>query len=400
MKDCAFPSEQREKALADKRDYYEVLGIQKGASDADIKSAFRKKAKNCHPDLHPGDKAKEAEFKELNEAYEILSDPDKRAKYDQFGFAAFDPSMGGGQGPFGGGAGFGGFDFSDIIDSVFGGGGFRSGGFDGFGGSSRTRNGPVPGNDLRYSITLTLEEAASGIKKEILIPREEECATCHGTGAKPGTEPVRCATCGGTGQVRTQQNTPFGSFASTRPCTACHGTGKIIKDPCTDCHGNGRIRKNTRIMVNVPAGIDDGQTICLRGEGEAGMRGGPRGDLYVTIRIKPHRTLQRDGYDLRVEQAIPFTVAALGGEILVPSLNGSVKCKIPAGTQSGATLRLREQGIQRLNASGKGDMLVTVVIEVPKKLSEEQKNLLEQFAASMGEKQSRPSVKKSFFGKK
>ncbi len=369
--------------MADKRDYYEVIGVQKGASEAEIKSAFRKKAKECHPDLHPGDKKAEAQFKELNEAAEVLSDPEKRAKYDQFGHAAFDPNMGG-QNPFTGGAGFG--DFSDIIDQMFG------GGFGGFGGGGRqARNGPVAGNDLRYNLTLTFEEAAFGVRKEILIPREETCATCGGTGAKPGTEPERCATCGGTGQVRTQQNTILGSFTSTRPCTNCRGTGKVIKDPCTECKGAGRVRKNTRIVVNVPAGIDNGQTISMRGEGEAGTRGGPRGDLYIAVTVRPHKLLVRKGYDLYLNMPIPFTVAALGGEIVVPTLKDSVKYTVPAGTQSGATFRLREQGVQRLNATGRGDLLITVTIAVPKRLSDEQKALLRQFEASLaqgGEKHS------------
>ncbi len=377
--------------MAEKRDYYEVLGVNKGASGDEIKSAFRKKAKECHPDLHPGDKKAEAQFKELNEAAEVLSDPDKRAKYDQFGHAAFDPSMGG-QNPFEGGfGGFGGF--SDIIDQMFGGG--FGGGF----GGSQTRNGPVQGNDMRYNMTLTFDEAAFGVRKEILIPREESCETCNGTGAKPGTQPERCSTCNGTGQVRTQQNTILGSFTSTRPCSACRGTGKIIKDPCSACKGAGRVRKNTRIIVNVPAGIDNGQTISMRGEGEAGQRGGARGDLYVTISVKPHKLFTRRGYDLYLEMACPFTVAALGGQIVVPTLKESVKYTVPAGTQSGSTFRLREQGIPRLNQQGRGDLLVTVKIDVPKHLNDEQKELLEKFALSLGENQPR-AVKKGIFGKK
>ena len=375
--------------MADKRDYYEVLGVPKTATDAEIKSTFRKKAKECHPDLHPGDKAAEAQFKELNEAAEILSDPDKRKKYDQFGHAAFDPSMGG-QNPFEGGfSGFGGF--SDIIDQMFG-GGFSGGGF----GGGQTRNGPAAGNDLRYSMTLTFDEAAFGVRKEILVPREENCAACSGTGAKPGTTPERCPTCGGSGQVRTQQNTILGSFTSTRPCTNCRGTGKVIKDPCPECHGAGRVRKNTRIAVNVPAGIDNGQTISMRGEGEAGARGGPRGDLYITITVRPHKLLTRKGFDLYQEIGIPYTVATLGGEITVPTLKESVKYTVPAGTQSGATFRLRDQGVQRLNGTGRGDLLVTVRVDVPKRLTEEQRALLEQFATAMGEDQPRTG-KKSFF---
>lgn len=372
--------------MAEKRDYYEILGVPKTATEAEIKSAFRKQAKTCHPDLHPGDKAAEARFKELNEAAEVLGDPEKRAKYDQFGHAAFDPSMGG-QNPFEGG--FGGFGFSDIFDQMFGGG---------FGGGTRTQNGPVAGNDLRYSMTLTFEEAAFGVRREILIPREESCPTCGGTGAKPGTQPVRCTTCGGTGQVRTQQNTILGSFTATRPCSACRGTGKIIQEPCQDCKGTGRVRKNTRIVVNVPAGIDNGQTISMRGEGEAGLRGGPRGDLYISVTVRPHKLFQRRGYDLYLEMPIPFTTAALGGEITVPTLRESVRYTVPAGTQSGATFRLREQGVPRLHNQGRGDLLVKVYIDVPKKLTEEQRHLLTQFAATQGGGRPRGG-KKSIFSK-
>jgi len=375
--------------VADKRDYYEVLGVQKNATDAEIKSAFRKKAKEYHPDLHPGDKKAEAQFKELNEAAEVLADPDKRSKYDQFGHAAFDPAMGG-QDPFSGGFGFGGF--SDIIEQMFGGsfGGFSSG---------SSRSGPQQGNDLRYNITLSFDEAAFGVRKEILVPREEACGVCNGTGAKPGTDPVKCSTCGGSGQVRTQQNTILGSFASTRPCSACRGTGKIIKEPCLDCRGNGRFRKNSRIAVNVPAGIDNGQTINMRGEGEAGLRGGPRGDLYITISVKSHRVFKRKGFDVYMEMPIPFTVAVLGGSITVPTLKESVKYTVPSGTQSGATFRLREQGIPRLNGNGRGDLLVTISIDVPKRLSEEQRTLLEQLAEIEGEVTPK-SGKKNIFNKK
>ncbi|MEA4913878.1 MAG: molecular chaperone DnaJ [Christensenella sp.] len=376
--------------MAEKRDYYEILGVSKTATESEIKSAFRKKAKECHPDLHPGDKAKEAEFKELNEAAEILSDADKRAKYDQYGHAAFDPSMGG-QDPFSGGAGFGGFgDFGDILGQMFG------GGFGGFGGG-QTRNGPIPGDDLRYNLTISFEEAAFGVEKEITIPREETCETCHGSGAKPGTEPVTCKTCGGTGQVRTQQSTILGSFTSTRPCTACKGTGKVIADPCADCRGSGRVRKNLKKTVKIPAGIDNGQSLCLRGMGSAGHRGGPNGDLYVTISVRSHKQFTRKGFDLYLQMPITYTMAALGGSLTVPTLKESVKYQIPAGTQTGSTYRLREQGIQRLNASGKGDLLVTVNVEVPKHLTDEQRRLLEQLAETLGENgEVRSSKKKRF----
>ena len=363
--------------MAEKRDYYEILGVSKTATADEIKSAFRKKAKECHPDLNPGDKAKEAQFKELNEAAEILTDADKRAKYDQFGHAAFDPSMGG-QDPFSGG-GFGGFgDFGDILGQMFG------GGFGGFGGG-QTRNGPIPGDDLRFNLTISFEEAAFGVEKEITIPREEVCDVCHGSGAKPGTEPTTCKTCNGTGQVRSQQNTILGSFTSTRPCTTCRGTGKIISDPCQNCRGTGRIHKNLKKTVKIPAGIDNGQSLCLRGMGSAGHRGGPNGDLYVTVSVRPHRQFTRKGFDLYIEMPITYTTAALGGSVTVPTLKESVKYTIPAGTQTGSTYRLREQGIQRLNANGKGDLIVKVNIEVPKHLTEEQRSLLEKLAATMGE---------------
>ena len=350
--------------------------MSKNATSDDIKSAFRKKAKECHPDLNPGDKEKEAQFKELNEAAEVLMDADKRAKYDQFGHAAFDPSMGG-QDPFAGGFG----DLGDILGQMFGGG---FGGFGGFGGG-QSRNGPVAGDDLRYNLTITFEEAAFGVEKEITIPREETCETCHGSGAKPGTEPTTCKTCNGTGQVRTQQNTILGSFTSSRPCSACRGTGKVISDPCPECRGSGRVRKNLKKTVKIPAGIDNGQSLCLRGFGSAGHRGGPSGDLYVTISVRPHRQFVRKGFDLYIEMPISYTMAALGGSVTVPTLKESVKYTIPAGTQTGSTYRLRDQGIQRLNSNGKGDLFVTVNIEVPKHLTDEQRSLLEKLAATQGE---------------
>lgn len=373
--------------MADKRDYYEVLGVPKTATEAEIKSAFRKQAKTCHPDLHPGDKEAEARFKELNEAAEVLTDADKRAKYDQYGHAAFDPSMGG-QDPFAGFSGFGGF--SDIFDSMFGGG---------FGSTSqRSANGPVNGNDLRYSMTLTFEEAAFGTKKEIVIPREEECSCCSGSGAKPGTHPVRCTACGGTGQVRTQQNTILGSFTSMRPCSACKGTGTIIKEPCQECHGTGHVRKNKRITVTIPAGIDSNQTLSMRGEGEAGKRGGARGDLYIVIMVKPHKLFRRKGNDLYYEMLIPFTTAVLGGEVSVPTITDPITYTIPAGTQAGTTFRVKEQGMPRLHNQGRGDMLLTVNIDVPKKITDEQQELLEMLAASFGTA-GKSKTKKSIFAK-
>ena len=376
--------------MAEKRDYYEILGVSKSATADEIKSAFRKKAKECHPDLNPGDKDKESQFKQLNEAAEVLMDADKRAKYDQFGHAAFDPSLGG-QDPFAGGFG----DLGDILGQMFGGG---FGGFGGFGGG-QTRNGPVAGDDLRYNLTIMFEEAAFGVEKDITIPREETCETCHGSGAKPGTEPVTCKTCNGTGQVRTQQNTILGSFTSARPCSNCRGTGKVISDPCADCRGSGRVRKNLKKTIKIPAGIDNGQSLCLRGMGSAGHKGGPSGDLYVTISVRAHRQFARKGFDLYIDMPITYTMAALGGSMTVPTLKESVKYTIPAGTQTGSTFRLRDQGIQRLNANGKGDLFVTVNIEVPKHLTEEQRSLLEKLAATQGESAETRSGKKSANGR-
>ncbi|MEG1547853.1 MAG: molecular chaperone DnaJ [Clostridia bacterium] len=371
-----------------KTDYYELLGVNKNAGDDEIKNAFRKIAKQCHPDLHPGDKAAEAKFKEINEAYEVLSDSQKRAKYDQFGHAAFDPNAGGGSY----GAGFEGF--GDIFSTVFG------GGFGGFNTGAQQRNGPVGGNDLRYNLTITFEEAAFGVRKEILVPREENCTTCGGSGAKTGTQPVRCSACGGSGQVRVQQNTMFGSFATVRTCDACNGSGKIIKEPCQECRGRGRVNKSNRIVVNIPAGIDDGQSLNMRGEGEAGLRGGPNGDLYISIRVKPHKLFTRKGFDLHIEMDIPVSTAALGGEIQIPTLNGNVKYVVPEGTQPNTVFRLREQGVQRLNSTAKGDLLIKVNIQIPKKLTDEQRELFTKLALSLGDKVSEPKPgKKGIFNK-
>lgn len=372
--------------MDNKQDYYEVLGVKKDATEEEIKSAFRKSAKSCHPDLHPGDKEAEARFKEINEAAEVLTDPKKRAQYDQFGHAAFDASGGGtyaGGNPF---SGFGGF--SDIFETMFG---------SGFG-AAQNNTGPVQGNNLRYTLTISFEEAAFGAKREILVPREQNCEVCKGTGAKPGTHPEKCTACNGTGQVRVQQNTMLGSFTSVRPCTVCNGTGEIIKEPCLECMGKGRVKKTSRVVVNIPAGIDDGQTINLPWEGEAGYRGGPNGDLFVNIRVKPHKLFRRNGYDLHLNITIPFTTAALGGEITVPTLTDPIKYNIPEGTQTDTTFRLRGQGIQRLRGKDKGDMLVKVEVEVPKRLSEKQKELLRAFRDAMGpQKAEVKQAKKGFF---
>ncbi len=371
-----------------KADYYEVLGVNRDAGDTEIKSAFRKAAKQYHPDLHPGDKEAEQKFKDINEAYEVLSDEKKRAQYDQFGHAAFDPSAAT-AGGYGGG--FGGFE--DIFSAFTGGFGFG-------GGFNQSRNGPMQGRDLRYNLTISFEEAAFGVKKEILVPREENCATCGGTGAKPGTSPVQCAACGGSGQVRVQQNTVFGSFSTVRTCEACNGTGKIIQEACQDCKGRGRVNKSKRIAVSVPAGIDNGQTLNMRAEGEAGLRGGPAGDLYITITVKPHKLFTRKGTDLYIDMDVPMTVAVLGGEIQVPTLKGNVKYTVPEGTQPGTTFRLKEQGVPRLNSNTRGDLFVRTNVSIPRRLSDEQREMVKRLADSLGDKvsDSKP-VRKGIFNK-
>jgi molecular chaperone DnaJ len=373
-----------------KADYYETLGINKDATDAEIKGAFRKAAKEYHPDLHPGDKTAEQKFKEINEAYEVLSDEKKRAQYDQFGHAAFDPSASAGGYGGGGFSGFGGFE--DIFSA------FTGGGFSGF--SQQQHTGPARGRDLRYNLSISFEDAAFGVKKEILIPREENCATCGGTGAKPGTQPIKCNACGGSGQVRVQQNTMFGSFATVRTCDACGGSGKIVQEACADCKGRGRVNRSKRIVVNVPAGIDNGQTLNMRGEGEAGLRGGTAGDLYISITVKPHKLFTRRGNDLYLDMNIPMTVAVMGGEIQVPTLNGSVKYTVPEGTQPGTTFRLKEQGVARLNSNSKGDLLVHTDVSIPKRLNDEQRDLVKKLADSLGDKVSDArAARKNIFNK-
>ena len=361
--------------MAEKRDYYEVLGVAKNASEEDIKRAYRKKAKECHPDLHPGDKQAEERFKELNEANEVLSDPDKRARYDQFGFN--DPMAGGN--PFGGGAG--GFDFGgmgDILDQIFGGG---MGGMGGMGG--RRRNGPMQGSDLRYNMKLDFEEAANGCKKSFDFYRNEVCDTCHGSGARPGTQPGTCPTCKGQGQIRSSG----GWMTTVRTCPTCGGAGKVITDKCSACGGSGRKRVKRTATVTVPAGIDNGQTIVMNGQGEPGTNGGPNGDLYVTVSVRPHRLFHRDGFNLLLEYPISFTQAALGADVDIPTLHGSVKYHIPEGTQNDAEFRIKGHGIQRLQGSGKGDLIVRVRVEVPRKLTEKQRELLRQFESTTSGKE-------------
>ncbi|WP_283674948.1 molecular chaperone DnaJ [Butyricicoccus sp. Marseille-Q5471] len=358
--------------MADKRDYYEVLGVQKGASDDEVKKAHRKLAKQYHPDLNRDNPEAAEKFKELNEAYEVLSDKEKRQKYDQFGFAGVDPSYGGGAGGAYGG-GFGDFgDLGDIFSSFFGGG---------FGGGRSTtrRNAPQRGESIRQSVILSFEEAAFGCEKEITIDRIENCEECGGTGAAKGTSPETCSNCRGTGTVTQTQRTPLGMFQTQAACPHCHGTGKIVKTPCSKCSGAGRVRKSRTLKVNVPAGIDEGQSIQLRGQGNAGVNGGPSGDLLVTVSIRPHPVFTRDGSNVICEIPISFAQAALGDSLQVPTIDGRIEYKIPEGTQTGTVFRMKGKGIQNVNGRGRGDQFVRVNIEVPKNLSEKQKRLLREF---------------------
>lgn len=372
-----------------KRDYYEVLGVSKTASDDEIKKAYRSLAKKYHPDMNPGDKEAEMKFKEVNEAYAVLSDSEKRSKYDRFGHAAFDPSQGGGG--FGGFGGFGGadFDFGDIFSSFFGGGS----------GSSRSRqNMPMEGEDVATRVTIEFEEAAFGCKKEISFARIESCPDCSGSGAEKGTAPETCQTCRGSGRVTVQQQTMLGYMQTQRACSACHGSGKIIKSPCKNCNGKGRIKINKKLEVNIPAGIDNRQNIILRGQGSAGINGGPSGDLIIEVRVKEDKFFERDGSNIYCEVPISFSEAALGAEIDVPVLGGTTdKLKIPEGTQSGTSFTLRGKGMPDLNTKRKGDLIVTVAIETPKNLNSEQKKLLEAFSKSLGDNNS--GKKQSFFKK-
>ncbi|MDP8566663.1 molecular chaperone DnaJ [Methylophilus aquaticus] len=351
---------------AAKKDYYEVLGVNRDASDEEIKKSFKKLAMKFHPDRNPDNPKAEESFKEAKEAYEILSDEEKRAAYDQYGHAGVDPSMGGGNG-FGG---FNGGGFSDAFGDIFG---------DIFGGSrGGQRSNVYRGADLRYNLEITLEEAARGAETKIRIPVQTACETCHGSGARPGTSPVTCTTCNGHGQVRMQQ----GFFSVQQTCPKCHGTGKMVKDPCPTCHGNGRVKQNKTLNVKIPAGVDEGDRIRLSGEGEAGVNGGPTGDLYVVVHLKEHSIFQRDGANLHCEMPISFSTAALGGEIEVPTLDGAAKMKIPAETQTGGVFRLRGKGIKPLRSNEYGDLMVHVVVETPVKLTEKQKDLLREFESS------------------
>ena len=361
--------------MADKRDYYEVLGLKKGASDDEIKKAFRKMAMKYHPDKNPGDKSAEEKFKEINEAYAVLSDPDKKDKYDRFGHAGVDPNAGFGGGGFGGGfGGFGGFE--DIFD-MFG------GAFSGFGGGGRSgarRNGPRKGSDLQKSLTIDFEEAAFGTKKQIRINKFVKCKTCDGSGAAPGTSKKQCTKCGGSGEVRTAQRTPLGTFQSVSPCPDCNGTGEINETPCRDCGGSGRVKENVTISINIPAGVDNDSVIPIKGQGEPGINGGPDGDLYIVINVKPHKLFERRGQDLWLEIPITFDQAALGDDIVVPTLEEKVSYKVPAGTQPGTVFRLKGKGIKSVRSNKKGDLYVKVTLEVPTKLNSKQKKAI----AAMG----------------
>ena len=358
--------------MADKRDYYEVLGLQKGASDSDIKKAFRKMAMKYHPDKNPGDKEAEEKFKEINEAYAVLSDPEKKEKYDRFGHAGVDPNAG-----FGGGGGFGGFGgFEDIFD-MFGG---AFGGFGGGGSGRSRRNGPRKGSDLQKAVTIDFKEAAFGTKKQIKINKFVKCKTCDGTGAAPGTSKKTCPKCGGTGEIRTAQKTPLGTFQSVSPCPDCNGTGEINETPCRDCGGSGRVKDNVTISINIPAGVDNDSVIPIKGQGEPGINGGPDGDLYIVINVKPHKLFERRGQDLWLEIPITFDQAALGDDIVVPTLEEKVSYKVPAGTQPGTVFRLKGKGIKSVRSSRKGDLYVKVTLEVPTKLNSKQKKAI----AAMG----------------
>ena len=372
-----------------KRDYYEVLGVSRGASEDEIKKAYKKMARKYHPDLNPGDKTAEEKFKEVNEAYEVLSDADKKARYDQYGHAGVDPNFG--AGGFGGGFD-GSFDFGDLGDifgSFFGGG---------FGGGRRTNpNAPQRGESIRMSIAISFEEAAFGCEKAVTVERYETCDTCHGNGCAPGTSPEVCPDCHGTGTVQVRRQTPMGVFATSSPCPKCGGKGRIIHQPCKDCRGSGMVRKKKTIQASIPAGIDNGQTISIRGQGNAGKNGGPAGDLLITITVRPHELFRREGTSVLCEAPITFTQAVLGAELEIPTIDGKVKYTLPEGTQSGTTFRLKGKGIPSINGRGRGDQYVTVYIETPKNLNKEQKEALKKFAETMGE--SNYEEQKKFFKK-
>lgn len=375
--------------MADKRDYYEVLGLDKGADEASIKKAYRSLAKKYHPDMNPGNAEAEQKFKEVNEAYSVLSDPDKKAKYDQFGHAAFDQSAGGGYG-----AGFGDFgDIGDIFGSFFG-GGFGDFGFGG--GSSNRRNAPQRGEDIGVRVTLTFEEAVFGVKKDISYNRIQKCDECHGSGAEKGTQAETCSACRGTGQKRVMQRMGGMQFQTTVTCDSCRGTGKIIKNPCSNCRGTGYVRITKKLSVDIPAGINEGERIALRGQGSDGRNGGPAGDLIIQVTIKPHKIFRREGYNVYCDVPVTVAEATLGAEIDIPTLEGEQKYDIPEGTQPGTQFTLRGKGVQNPNyPSRRGDLIFTTVVEIPKGLSGKQKEYMRAFAESCGE--SNYKKKTSFF---
>lgn len=380
----------------DKRDYYEVLGIKKGATEAEIKKAFRKKAMEHHPDKNQGNKASEDKFKEVSEAYGVLSDSQKKDRYDRFGHAGVDPNagFGGGGASYGGGSGFGGFEdiFGDIIGGMFGGGGQ----------TARRKNGPRKGKDIQQSVPISFEEAAFGVKKEIHITKIADCDACVGTGATKGTSKVKCPNCSGTGEVRSVQRTPFGQFTNVQPCNNCNGTGEINEHPCTACHGNGKVRKSFKILVDIPGGVDNDSVVSLRGQGEKGANGGPDGDLYVIISVLPHKVFRRQGMDLILEIPITYTQAVIGDDIIVPTLREKLSYKIPPGTQSDTVFRLKGKGIKSVHSNKIGDLYVKVIVEIPTKLTKDQRTLIQQLGTTFDEEgyQKRKSFTeslKSFF---
>ncbi len=383
--------------MAVSKDYYEMLGVSKTATEDEIKKAYRRLAKQYHPDAHTGEKEKkdaEMKFKEISEAYSVLSDSNKRAQYDRFGSNFENAGFGGG-----GASGFGGFDFSgfsggididldDILGSVFG------GGFGGF--NSNKKSGPSKGADLRYNMTISFEEAAFGTKKEISISRNEKCDTCHGSGAKPGTSAVTCDKCHGTGKIQVVQNTIMGQISTVRTCDKCGGEGRIVPNPCDKCSGRGTVKKVKKIEINIPSGIDNGQAISLRGEGDVGKKGGPNGDLFVVVNIAPHKIFKRKGFDIYFDMSIPFTKATLGGTISVPTLEGDTDFDIPAGTQPGSKFKIKNKGIPNIRGTSRGDLEFTVNVEIPKKLTDKQRELLTEFANTMGEEVNK---KRGFFSR-
>ena len=382
--------------MAESKDYYSILGVSKDATADDLKRAYRKLAKQYHPDAQHTDEDKknaEAKFKEINEAYSVLSDDNKRAQYDRFGSNFEQAGFGGGYGGFGGGAydfsGFGGMDIDleDILGSVFG-GGFSS---------SKKSQGPTRGADIRTTISLKFEEAAFGVKKDINVTRNEKCDSCNGNGAKPGSKIITCDKCGGRGKVQITQNTIMGAFSTVKTCDKCSGTGKVIETPCEKCTGKGIVRKSRKIEINVPAGIDDGQAISLRGEGDAGKKGGPNGDLYVIMKVAPHKYFKRNGFDISANVRVPFAKMALGGDIKIPTLEGEMEFNIPEGTTTGTKFRVKEQGIPILNGRGRGNLEFTVDVDVPKKLTDKQREILTEFAKTFGEEVN--PKKKNIFGR-